>query len=168
MATVVRMKRRAFLQAIGGAVAAVFAPVAVSKPTASLTDKYPFVEYGLSFAITPPETVDELRLLIEATYETVGEIGNGPYVADIHGFGEAPIKMEHFAYSADSQHYYSLNIIGKGNNEREAVADALKPVSHELGGKELLWRSKLRLDVLRDFEEGTNNYVVRGRAVVLA
>lgn len=133
------MKRRTFLQTLMGSGAALFAGKGATMTMPGLLEQ----KYAEPIPMSQPQTLDGLRLVVERCYKSVRPMEDWKVIP-----------------------YRPLFIIGKGNNEREAVADAFKTVRHEIGGEELVWRSALRLDKLRDFDENTNNFVVRGRAMV--
>ena len=174
------MKRRSFLQAVGGAIAAVFAPLAVAEKQ----NRRPELEQlAAAFRETrriqtrawlnndprvPPETIAELRAAIESCYETVHEFKQTSYENTepmISGFGLEPTPQPEDRYNGPF--YGGFIIMGRGDNEREAVADAFKGIGQLLVGKEMMWRKELSFNKLRFFEENKTEFVVRGRVLVL-
>ena len=172
------MKRRSFLQAVGGAIAAVFAPLAVAEKQ----NRRPELEQlAAAFRETrriqtqawlnndprvPPETVDELRLAIESSYKSVRPDDPPMEEISVH-----PLGMTSHGFAVDFPpgpfvKFMGLHILGNGANEREAVADALNGIKRMVGGEELIWRVKPELTDLHDFASNRSWVAVRGRAMV--
>ena len=168
------MKRRSFLQAIAGSMAAVFAPVVATEqvkrlavfPLPRLAGSWLDTEYGQSIPITAPETVAELRAAIESSYKSVRPDDPPMEEISVH-----PLGMTSHGFAVDFPpgpfvKFMGLHILGNGANEREAVADALNGIKRMVGGEELIWRVKPELTALHDFESNRSWVVVRGRAMV--
>ena len=168
------MKRRSFLQAVCGSIAAVFAPLAVAEKH----NRRPELErLAAAFRETrgiqerawlnndsrvPPETVTELRTEIEARYETVHEFDAAPYKGVI---GRAPTAQP-IGYGGPF--YAGFVITGQGATEKEAVADAFKNIKWDvIGGKEMMWRIAPNLTRWKDFAADISWVEIRGRLLVL-
>lgn len=168
------MKRRSFLQAVGGAIAAVFTPVVAAEqlkrvavfPPPRLAMSWLNTEYGHSIPITPPETLAELRAAIESRYETVHEFKQTPYDKPFgYGIGRAPTAQP---VGYNGPFYRGFVIAGEGVSEKEAVADALNGIDWNLwGGKEMMWRVIPHLNHLHSFEADRSRVWVRARVIVL-
>ena len=169
------MKRRSFLQAVGGAIAAVFVPV-VAVETKTIGRAYALQEYGVVkweegnnsafWESGQPKTVDELRLAIESSYKSVRPDDPPMEEISVH-----PLGMTSHGFAVDFPpgpfvKFMGLHILGNGANEREAVADAINGIKDVLGGDELIWRKKPELFDANDFESNRSWVMVRGTAMV--
>lgn len=173
------MKRRSFLQAIGGAVAAVFVPVAAAD---NPNRRAALEQLAAAFRETrdiqerawlnndprmPPETLAELRAVIEAAYKSVRPDDPPMEEVFVH-----PLGMTSYGFAVDFPPgptiiFTALPVTGVGSNEREAVLIAFNRIKEELGGKELIWRRKPEMEWWKDVESGRECFVVSGRAMVL-
>lgn len=155
------MKRRSFLQAVGGAIAAVFAPKVAAEEVGRRVALQEFAAAFRKNSRVPPETVDELRVVIESTYDVVHEFMPSKYSGIV---GRAPTAQP---VGYGGPFYRGFRIAGRGATEKEAVADALNNITWKIGGKEMMWRQKLELGRERDFESNRSWVVVHGLVLVL-